>query len=120
MAPDAPLQDGQSEERQFEDGVHEKFADSLPSDGGIVNLPAGKALTHIEASQILRSAICPVVVLAGAAKSGKTTLLASIHDSFSMETICRICRCRVQNSALDMRSDVSTPVPRRPRKCRTL
>jgi hypothetical protein len=47
-----------------------------------VNLPSGKVLRDDGASNLLRANATPIVVLAGAAKSGKTTLLASLHDSF--------------------------------------
>jgi hypothetical protein len=48
----------------------------------LVNLPAGKPLREDGASDVLRANAAPIVVLVGAAKSGKTTLLASLHDSF--------------------------------------
>jgi len=47
-----------------------------------VNLPLGKPLGELDASDVLRATDAPVVVLAGAPKSGKTTLLASLHDGF--------------------------------------
>lgn len=47
-----------------------------------VNLPLGSPLQDAEASDVLRASGAPIVVLAGAVKSGKTTLLASLHDSF--------------------------------------
>jgi len=49
---------------------------------GLVNLPPGKPLREDGASDLLRANAAPIVLLAGAAKSGKTTLLASLHDSF--------------------------------------
>lgn len=48
----------------------------------LVNLPSGKPFREDGASDLLRANAAPIVVLAGAAKSGKTTLLASLHDSF--------------------------------------
>lgn len=48
----------------------------------LVNLPLGKPLQEAEASNVLRASDTPIVVLAGAVKSGKTTLLASLHDAF--------------------------------------
>jgi hypothetical protein len=56
----------------------------LPAEGDevFVNLPSGKPLREQGASDLLRAQPTPVVVLAGAAKSGKTTLLASLHDAF--------------------------------------
>lgn len=51
-------------------------------DSVFVNLPLGKPLGEAEASDVLRGSGAPIVVLAGAVKSGKTTLLASLHDSF--------------------------------------
>lgn len=47
-----------------------------------VNLPSGKPLQEDGASSLLRAHAIPIILLAGAAKSGKTTLLASLHDSF--------------------------------------
>src|SRR5436190_1898103 len=47
-----------------------------------VNLPSGKPLKEDGASNLLRAHAAPIILLAGAAKSGKTTLLASLHDSF--------------------------------------
>lgn len=47
-----------------------------------VNLPPGKPLKEDGASNLLRAHAVPIILLAGAAKSGKTTLLASLHDSF--------------------------------------
>jgi Double-GTPase 2 len=47
-----------------------------------VNLPLGKPLEEAGASEVLRGSGAPIVVLAGAVKSGKTTLLASLHDAF--------------------------------------
>src|SRR4051794_25398831 len=49
---------------------------------GMVDLPKGKPLTVEQASEVLRDTGAPVVVLAGAVGSGKTTLVASLHDSF--------------------------------------
>jgi len=48
----------------------------------LVNLPEGQPLREDGASDVLRANATPIVVLAGAAKSGKTTLIASLHDSF--------------------------------------
>jgi Double-GTPase 2 len=48
----------------------------------LINLPSGKPLRSTEATNLLRAQPTPVVLLAGAAKSGKTTLLASLHDCF--------------------------------------
>ncbi|MCI0718250.1 MAG: hypothetical protein L0338_04660 [Acidobacteria bacterium] len=48
----------------------------------LVDLPLGKPLAEAEASEVLRASGAPIVVLAGAPKSGKTTLLASLHDGF--------------------------------------
>jgi hypothetical protein len=48
----------------------------------LVNLPSGKPLRENGASDVLRANLTPIVLLVGAAKSGKTTLLASFHDSF--------------------------------------
>jgi len=47
-----------------------------------VNLPLGKPLQEAGASEVLRASGAPIVVLAGAVKSGKTTLLASLHEGF--------------------------------------
>lgn len=47
-----------------------------------VNLPSGHPLKDEGASNLLRAHAAPIILLAGAAKSGKTTLLASLHDSF--------------------------------------
>jgi hypothetical protein len=47
-----------------------------------VDLPSGKPLTESQVSDLLRARSAPVVLLAGAVKSGKTTLLACLHDSF--------------------------------------
>jgi len=47
-----------------------------------INLPTGKPLTSEEANHIVRSTGAPIVLLIGAVKSGKTTLIASIHDAF--------------------------------------
>jgi hypothetical protein len=47
-----------------------------------VNLPLGKPLQETGASEVLRACGAPIVVLAGAVKSGKTTLLASLHEGF--------------------------------------
>jgi hypothetical protein len=48
----------------------------------LVNLPPGRPLKEEGASDLLRAYAAPIILLAGAAKSGKTTLLASLHDSF--------------------------------------
>jgi hypothetical protein len=48
----------------------------------MINLPTGKALNAEQATMILRNTGAPVVVLAGAVGSGKTTLVASLYDSF--------------------------------------
>ena len=45
-------------------------------------LPPGTAMTEDTLSSILRDYSTPIIVLSGAAESGKTTLIASIHDSF--------------------------------------
>jgi len=55
---------------------------AVPKADLAINLPGGKAFTDAEASHILRENIAPVVVLVGAVKSGKTTLIASLHDNF--------------------------------------
>jgi hypothetical protein len=47
-----------------------------------VDLPTGKPFTNVTSSEILRATLTPVVLLVGSAKCGKTTLLASLHDSF--------------------------------------
>jgi len=48
----------------------------------LVNLPLGKPLGEVDASEVLRASGAPIVVLVGAPKCGKTTLLASLHDGF--------------------------------------
>jgi hypothetical protein len=48
----------------------------------MVSLPKGRPLNIAEVSLILRESYTPIVLLAGAAKAGKTTLLASLHDAF--------------------------------------
>jgi hypothetical protein len=48
----------------------------------LVNLPLGKPLGEVDASGVLRASGAPIVVLVGAPKCGKTTLLASLHDGF--------------------------------------
>ncbi len=48
----------------------------------LVNLPLGKPLAEVDASGVLRANGAPIVVLVGAPKCGKTTLLASLHDGF--------------------------------------
>jgi hypothetical protein len=48
----------------------------------LVNLPLGQPLGEVDASGVLRTSGAPIVVLVGAPKCGKTTLLASLHDSF--------------------------------------
>ena len=60
-------------------GVTETAAEAVDE---LINLPSGKPLREKGASAVLRAHTAPIVVLAGAAKSGKTTLLASLHDSF--------------------------------------
>jgi hypothetical protein len=50
------------------------------------NLPLGKPLNELEVSELLRANITPIVLLAGAANCGKTTLLASLHDSFQWKS----------------------------------
>jgi hypothetical protein len=47
-----------------------------------VKLPSGNPLDVLQASKILRESFAPIVLLAGAVKAGKTTLLASVHDAF--------------------------------------
>jgi hypothetical protein len=52
------------------------------SESKYIDLPSGKPLNSNEASQIIRRTGAPIVLLVGAVESGKTTLLASLHDSF--------------------------------------
>jgi len=47
-----------------------------------IELPTGKPFRETEVSAILRANVTPIVLLAGSAKCGKTTLLASLHDNF--------------------------------------
>jgi hypothetical protein len=56
------------------------------TDSKYVNLPRGKALSIADASHIVRSTGAPIVLLVGAAESGKTTLIASLHDCFQWST----------------------------------
>lgn len=56
--------------------------ESLPAGDALVHLPLGKPLGDADASEVLRASAAPIVVLVGAPKCGKTTLLASLHDGF--------------------------------------
>ncbi|HXJ37628.1 MAG TPA: hypothetical protein VNH18_00045 [Bryobacteraceae bacterium] len=62
----------------------QSLAAGLPTtrDGSVVTLPSGNPLDLAGASTVLRAVHTPVVLLAGAAKAGKTTLLASLYDAF--------------------------------------
>jgi hypothetical protein len=53
-----------------------------PTSPVLVDLPTGKPYRVAEVSEILRASLTPIVLLAGSAKCGKTTLLASLHDNF--------------------------------------
>jgi hypothetical protein len=53
-----------------------------PTSPALVDLPTGKPYRAAEVSEILRASLTPIVLLAGSAKCGKTTLLASLHDNF--------------------------------------
>ena len=48
-----------------------------------VQLPTGEDRDASEASEVTRDHLCRVIVVAGEADSGKTTLIASLHDRFS-------------------------------------
>jgi hypothetical protein len=59
-----------------------------PSDpSGWVELPGGGDLTLAAAEEMTRAAVSRVIVLAGAADSGKTTCLASVYESFQRGTV---------------------------------
>jgi len=60
----------------------ESLADESPQIAQPSQLPAGQPLSATQASEVLREIHAPIVMLAGAAKAGKTTLIASIHDAF--------------------------------------
>jgi hypothetical protein len=53
-----------------------------PAPSKIVDLPSGEDLDFDLANTIMAAVITRVIVLAGAVKSGKTTVLASIHEKF--------------------------------------
>jgi hypothetical protein len=65
-----------------EGGLQNVAEPAASSSNGFIDLPTGKPLREDGASNLLRQTSAPIVLLAGAAKSGKTTLLASLHDSF--------------------------------------
>jgi hypothetical protein len=48
----------------------------------MVALPAGDALAPADSYRFARAGRAPLVLLAGAVRSGKTTLIASLHDRF--------------------------------------
>jgi GTPase SAR1 family protein len=52
------------------------------SSNEFVELPTGKPFRNTDTTEILRANATPIVLLVGSAKCGKTTLLASLHDSF--------------------------------------
>jgi len=53
-----------------------------PTSPSLVELPTGKPYRPVEVAELLRANLTPIVLLAGSAKCGKTTLLASLHDNF--------------------------------------
>jgi hypothetical protein len=53
-----------------------------PAPPKMIDLPSGEDLDFGLANTIMAAAITRVIVLAGAVKSGKTTVLASIHEKF--------------------------------------
>lgn len=57
-------------------------ADLSPEGPALVELPLGKGLSAQAASAVLREAFTGVILVAGTAKSGKTTLLASLYLLF--------------------------------------
>jgi hypothetical protein len=57
-------------------------AANVPASDELVNLRLGKPLSAVDVSEVLRADGAPIVVLVGAPKCGKTTLLASLHDAF--------------------------------------
>jgi hypothetical protein len=65
------------------DAVPRRDADpESDSAGGWVELPEGADLDPAAAERIARAAVARVVLVAGPADSGKTTLLAAIYESF--------------------------------------
>ena len=56
--------------------------DTASSQTAFVGLPSGEALSEIEASEVTGEAPTRVVILAGPADSGKTTVVTSLFESF--------------------------------------
>jgi hypothetical protein len=54
----------------------------------LIGLPSGDALDPSEAYRFARSGPAPLVLLAGPVRSGKTTLIASVHDRFLAGPFC--------------------------------
>jgi double-GTPase-like protein len=64
----------------------ETAAEKAESPSKYIDLPKGAPLDFQGASLLLRARLTPIVLLVGAARCGKTTLLASLHDSFQRGT----------------------------------
>lgn len=66
------------------DGSAEDDAEEQPTGSGerIVHLPSAKAMTYEEAYSITAASRTRLIVLAGAPRSGKTTLLAALFHAF--------------------------------------
>jgi hypothetical protein len=52
------------------------------TDGDLVDLPSGEALTELQASEVVREDSSKVVIIAGPYDSGKTTILTSLYEAF--------------------------------------
>jgi len=56
--------------------------EAVPTEkSAFVDLPAGEALTEMQASEVTRQGVTRVVVLAGPSGSGKTTILTSLFEA---------------------------------------
>src|SRR3990172_2742237 len=53
-----------------------------PAQSAFIDLPKGEALTEVQASDVTREGPTRVVVLAGPADSGKTTIITSLFEAF--------------------------------------
>lgn len=75
------LFDEEGEEADSTDNLDDAFPATVTSSEVII-LPSGEALTSIETGEIAAQARPRVIMLAGAQRSGKTTLLASLFQCF--------------------------------------
>lgn len=71
-----------SEPVDTEAELNDKTPTEVHAISDMIELPSGTGLSFDSATKITKASITRVIVLAGAAESGKTTLLASLYENF--------------------------------------